>query len=221
MKLIIFGATGMVGRATLRECLNAHDVTEVLAIGRSKLEVEHPKLDSLILDDMFNYEGLTNRLSQFDACLFCLGTSIGSSTEEEYLNLNQTLPLTVAKAMSEANPDMSFVYISGKGTDSSETGKVAWARIKGKTENDLLKMPFKAVYLLRPALIIPMNGEESQETTYRLLYRYTGWLMRLVRGAFPSMITDSEKVGTAILNLLRRGESSVVVENQDINIIAK
>ncbi|EKA7411171.1 epimerase [Vibrio parahaemolyticus] len=221
MKVIIFGATGMVGRATLRECLNANDVTEVLAIGRSKLEVEHPKLDSLILDDMFNYEGLTNRLSQFDACLFCLGTSISSSTEEEYLNLNQTLPLTVAKAMSEANPDMSFVYISGKGTDSSETGKVAWARIKGKTENDLLKMPFKAVYLLRPALIIPMNGEESQETTYRLLYRYTGWLMRLVRGAFPSMITDSEKVGTAILNLLRRGESSVVVENQDINLIVK
>lgn len=221
MKLIIFGASGMVGRATLRECLNANDVTEVLVIGRRQLDIKHPKLDSLVLDDMFSYDGLTNKLSQFDACLFCLGTSIARSTEAEYLRLNQTLPLTVAQAMFEANPNMSFVYISGKGTDTSEIGKVTWARIKGKTENDLLKIPFKAVYLLRPALIIPMNGEQSQETTYRLIYRYTGWLMRLVRPAFPSMITDTEKVGTAILNLLRRGESSRVVENQDINMIAK
>jgi len=220
MKVVIFGASGMVGQAVLRECLLAADVEEVLAVGRSQLAMKHPKLQYAVLEDLFKIEQIKSQLSAFDACLFCLGTSSGDRSEEEYIKLNQTLPLTVAKTMLDANPRMRFVYISGKGTDSSETGSVAWARIKGKTENSLLKMGFNAVYLLRPALIIPINGEQSKTTVYRLLYRYTGWLMRAVQGLFPGMITDTEKVGTAILNLVRQGETSAVIENDVINKLA-
>lgn len=220
MKVVIFGASGMVGQAVLRECLLAADVEEVLAVGRSQLAITHPKLKYAILDNLFNIEQIKSQLSAFDACLFCLGTSSGDRSEEEYIKLNQTLPLAVAKTMLDANSNMRFVYISGKGTDSSESGSVAWARIKGKTENSLQQMGFKAVYLLRPALIIPLNGEQSKTTVYRLLYRYTGWLMRAVQGFFPAMITDTEKVGKAILNLVRQGESSAVIENDAINKLA-
>ncbi len=210
----------MVGSAMLKACLAAADVEKVLAIGRSKLHLSHPKLESVALENLLNYENLNYDLSGFDACLFCLGTSIGDSSEDEYKRLNQSIPLAAAKAMVEANPNMRFVYVSGKGTDSTENGSVTWARIKGGTENGLLEMGFNAVYLLRPALIIPMNGEESKTKVYRELYRYTGWAMRAVQRIFPGMITDTEKLGAATLNLLRSGTSSMVVENHQINKLA-
>jgi uncharacterized protein YbjT (DUF2867 family) len=221
MKVIIFGASGMVGSAVLREALNASDIDKVLSIGRSELSLKHSKLESIASDDLFDLSDLSHKLVEYDACLFLLGTSIGNSTEEEYARLNNTLPIEVAKTMVAANPNMSFVYVSGKGTDSSEKGNVAWARIKGNTENSLLKTGFKAVYLLRPALIVPLNGEVSKTTIYRLLYRYTGWAMKAVQRFFPSMITDTEKVGTATLNLLRKRFSSAVIENDEINLIAR
>lgn len=220
MKVMLFGASGMVGQAVLREFLQASDVEEVRVVVRSPLDLKHPKLKSIVLQDLFQNQALKSEASDLDACLFCLGTSIGDSTEQEYIRLNHELPLSVAETMSEANPDMSFVYISGKGTDSTETGNVLWARIKGKTENSLLKMGFKAVFLIRPALIIPLNGEQSKTPLYRQLYKYTGWLMRAVQPYFPAMITDTEKVGTAILTLIRQGLASTIVENDQINQLA-
>lgn len=221
MKVILFGASGMVGSAVLRESLLATDVEKVLTIGRSALKLTHPKLESIVLNNLYDYQDVMEIIAEYDACLFCLGTSSGDRSEEEYIQLNQTLPLTVAEAFHKANPEMAFVYISGKGTDSTESGKVAWARIKGKTENSLLGIGFKAVYLLRPALIIPKNGEQSKTTVYRLLYQYTGWAMQMVQGLFPSMITDTEKMGRAIFNLLRKNAASAVIENAQINSIAK
>ena len=220
MKIVIFGSSGMVGSAVLRESLNATDVEQVLAIGRTKLTLEHPKLTSIATSDLFDLEEIKQTFANYDACLFCLGTSIGDNSEEVYTRLNQTLPLSVAKTMLEANPGMRFVYVSGKGTDASEQGKVVWARIKGATENGLLKMGFKSVFLLRPALIIPKNGEESKTKVYRLLYRYTGWAMKAVQPLLPSMITDTEKVGMAMLNLLRNQAESAIIENEQINSIA-
>ncbi|MCH2089913.1 NAD(P)H-binding protein [Pseudoalteromonas sp.] len=220
MKIVIIGASGMVGSAVLRECLNANDVEQVLVVGRSKLPLEHPKLISIVSNNLFDLSEIKETLASYDACLFCLGTSIGDSNEDVYKSLNQTLPLAVAKAMLDANPAMSFIYVSGKGTDSTEHGNVAWARIKGKTENTLLNMGFKDAYMLRPALIIPKNGEQSKTKVYRLLYRYTGWAMRVLQPLFPSMITDTQKVGRAMLTLLRAPASNHIIENEQINLLA-
>ena len=140
MKIVIIGASGMVGSAVLRECLNANDVEQVLVVGRSKLPLEHPKLMSIVSNNLFDLSEIKETLASYDACLFCLGTSIGDSNEDVYKSLNQTLPLAVAKAMLDANPAMSFIYVSGKGTDSTEHGNVAWERIKGNTENTLLNL---------------------------------------------------------------------------------
>jgi uncharacterized protein YbjT (DUF2867 family) len=220
MKVILFGASGMVGQGVLRECLLAADVEAVLAIGRSALPSRHPKLQQLTRPDLFVYDDIADQFKGYDACLFCLGVSANDVDEAGYVRINHELPLAAAAALVSVNPAMTFIYVSGAGTDASEQGSTMWARVKGKTENALLELGFKAVYLFRPGLIIPLNGVESKTRAYRLFYRAFGWALRAARRVFPASIIDTEQVGLAMLQLIRNGASSSYIDNAAIHRLA-
>jgi uncharacterized protein YbjT (DUF2867 family) len=163
MKVIIFGATGMVGQGVLRECLLDPDVRRVLSIGRSATGQRHEKLRELIRADLLDYSAIENELRGYDACFFCLGiTSLGLS-EEQYRRVTYDITMAAAKALARLNPDMTFVYVTGAGTDSTEHGRTMWARVKGETENALLRLPFRAAYMFRPAAIQPLYGITFEE----------------------------------------------------------
>jgi uncharacterized protein YbjT (DUF2867 family) len=163
MKVIIFGATGMVGQGVLRECLLDPDVRRVLSIGRSATGQRHEKLRELIRADLLDYSAIENELRGYDACFFCLGiTSLGLS-EEQYRRVTYDITMAAAKALARLNPDMTFVYVTGAGTDSTEHGRTMWARVKGETENALLRLPFRAAYMFRPAAIQPLHGITFEE----------------------------------------------------------
>jgi uncharacterized protein YbjT (DUF2867 family) len=163
MKVIIFGATGMVGQGVLRECLLDPDVRRVLSIGRSATGQRHEKLRELIRADLLDYSAIENELRGYDACFFCLGiTSLGLS-EEQYRRVTYDITMAAAKALAGLNPDMTFIYVTGVGTDSTEHGRTMWARVKGETENALLRLPFRAAYMFRPAAIQPLHGITFEE----------------------------------------------------------
>ena len=162
MKILIVGATGMVGQGVLRECLAASDVSEVTVLGRTKIESAHPKLRQLVQDDLFDLAPVESALRGMDACFFCLGVSSSGMSEAAYQHITYDLTLAVATVLARLSPAMTFVYVSGAGTDSSEHGRSMWARVKGQTENALNALPFASVYLFRPAIIQPMHGIESK-----------------------------------------------------------
>ena len=216
MKVILFGASGMLGQGVLREALRADDVSQVLVVGRTALQQDDPKLRQLVRADLFDYSGLEADLSGYDACLFCLGVSASEIDEAGYVRINHDLPLAAAKVLSRLNPQMVFVYVSGAGTDSSEQGRVMWARVKGRTENALQRLPFRGVYLLRPAAIQPMHGEQSKTRSYRLFYRWLGWTLPLLRTLFPHLVLTTEQIGRAMLATVRRGAPRPVLEVRDI-----
>lgn len=220
MKVILFGATGMVGQGVLRECLEDDDVEFVLAIGRSAADTEHPKLQSLVHTDLFSYGDVENDLRGFDACFFCLGVSAAGMSEPEYSKVTYDLTLEAARTLARLNPEMTFIYVSGAGTDSTEEGRSMWARIKGKTENALLTLPFAAAYMFRPAFIQPMHGIKSRTRLYRVLYAIAGPLFPLLNAAFPKYVTTTEQVGRAMLTVGKHGYASPVVENSSIREIA-
>ncbi len=216
MKVILFGATGMVGQGVLRECLADPDVTEVLAVGRSTCGVDHPKLEELVRDELFDYTDAEERLRGYDACFFCLGVSAAGMSEEQYTTITYDLTLAAAATLARLNPDMTFIYVSGAGTDSSESGRAMWARVKGKTENDLLKLPFAGAYMFRPAFIQPMHGIRSRTKLYRALYAIAAPLFPLLNALFPRYVTTTEQVGRAMLVVAREGHPDAVVENEAI-----
>lgn len=220
MKVILFGATGMVGQGVLRECLQAQDVETILVVGRTPLEIQAPKLRQWSPTDMFDYSTALEHFEGYDACFFCLGTSSSGSSEAEFTRLNHDLPLAAAGAIAQVNPGMIFVYVSGGGTDSTERGSVMWARVKGRTENELQRLGFKAVYALRPGLILPLNGAVSKTRTYRLMYQTFGWAFALVRRARPEWVLDTERMGQAMLQLVRKGHDRVVIESAAIHHLA-
>ena len=162
MKVILFGATGMVGQGCLRECLLDPGVESVLAVGRSTTGQRHAKLREILHDNFVDYSAIESELEGFDACFFCLGVSSLGMSEERYRHLTYDLTMAAAKTLSRRNPNMVFIYVTGAGTDSTERGSLMWARIKGKTENDLLKLPFRAAYMFRPAGIQPLHGIRSR-----------------------------------------------------------
>lgn len=178
MRVLIFGVSDMVGQAVLRESLRAPDVSEVVGVGRTRAAIQSPQFREILTPDLFDIEAYGSELVGLDACFFCLGVSSAGMNEADYTRLTFDLTLTIAKALTASNPDMTFVYVSGAGTDSSETGRVMWARVKGRTENALLRLPFKGAYLFRPAAIVPMNGETSKVTSYRRLYSMTATFSR-------------------------------------------
>jgi len=221
VKIIIFGATGMVGQGVLRECLLARDVERVLTVGRSTTGQHHPKLTEIVHADLFDYTAIESELKNFDACFFCLGVSAAGLTEAEYCRLNHDLPLLAARTLAQLNSQMTFIYVSGAGTDSSESGRTMWARVKGRTENDLLRLPFKAVYLFRPGIIQPLHGVRSKTPMYRLLYTMLKPVFPLLRAVLPNEILTTESIGQAMLSLARQGAAKEVLEARDINACIK
>jgi uncharacterized protein YbjT (DUF2867 family) len=220
MKVLIFGATGMVGQGVLRECLAAPDVESVVAIGRSATGIEDPKLKEIAHQDMSSYEGLDDQLTGFDACFFCLGVSSAGMSESDYHRVTYDLTLAAAKALSRLNPEMAFIYVSGMSTDSSEMGRVMWARVKGKTENALLRLPFHA-WMFRPGIIQPMDGIKSKTPLYRVMYVLMTPLLTPLRWALPNMVVTTSEIGQAMLAVARFGYSSRILETKDIRAVVR
>lgn len=216
MKVLLFGATGMVGQGVLRECLAAPDVTLVQTVGRSATGVAHPKLREVTRPDLSGLAPIADELGGFDACFFCLGVSSFRMAEAEYTRLTYDLTLGIAQLLAPRNPAMTFVYVSGTGTDSTEQGRMMWARVKGRTENALQRLPFRAVYLFRPGMIVPMHGERPRAAAYQWLYPALGPLLPVMRRLFPNSVVTTELMGRAMLNVVRHGYARPVLEPSDI-----
>jgi len=217
LKVILFGATGMVGQGVLRECLLDPGVQQVLAIGRNGTGQNHAKLRDLVKKDLLDFSDVEAQLSGYDACFFCLGVASTGMAEEQYTRITHDVPLAAAKTLLKQSPGITFILVSGAGADSTERGRTMWARVKGKTENDLLAMPFKAVFVLRPAAIQPLDGIKSRTTVYRIVYDLTGPILPFLKRKFPKYITTTRQIGKAMLTLTRSGGSKRVLENADIN----
>jgi uncharacterized protein YbjT (DUF2867 family) len=220
MKVILFGATGMIGQGVLRECLLSPEVQLVQTIGRSAIGREHQKLREIVRQDLFDYAGMTADLTGLDACFFCLGVSSAGMKEEDYERVTYGITLAAAKTLAQLNPDMTFIYVSGMGTDSTEQGRIMWARVKGKTENALLRLPFRAVYLFRPAFIQPLHGIKSRTKIYRMMYALSAPLFPVLNAFFPHYLTTTEKIGRAMINVSMRGYPKQILEARDINSAA-
>jgi len=217
MKVLLFGATGMIGQGVLRECLLDPGITEVRTLVRTRSGVAHPKLKEILHQDYFDYTGIEDQLTELDACFFCLGVSSAGMTEEAYRRITHDLTLAAATALCRLNPAMTFSYISGAGADSSEKGRIMWARVKGEIENALLRLPFKAVYLFRPGAIRPLHGIVSRTPLYRLLYRVLGPFLPLLKALSPDSLTTTEQLGRAMIHAARDGAPKAVLEMRDIN----
>jgi uncharacterized protein YbjT (DUF2867 family) len=217
MKVILLGATGMVGQGVLRECLLDPEVETVLAIGRNAPAQEHEKLHEIVHKDLPDLSAIEGKLSGYDACFFCLGVSAVRMNEEAYRRVTYDLTISVARTLAKLNPAMTFIYVSGAGTDSSERGRMMWARVKGKTENALLPMPFKAVFIFRPGYIQPLHGVRTKTKWYGAVYSMMAPLYPVWKLLFSKYVTTTECVGRAMLNVAKQGAFRSVLENQDIN----
>jgi uncharacterized protein YbjT (DUF2867 family) len=217
MNVILFGATGMVGQGVLRECLLDSDVQQILSIVRTSSGQHHAKLRELIHTNFFDYSTIEPELTGFDACLFSLGVSSAGMDEAKYTHLTHNLTLAAAATLAKLNPQMTFLYVSGAGTDSTEHGRTMWARVKGKTENDLLKLPFHAAYMFRPGAIQPLHGIRSKTKLYQTLYTVLKPVMPLLKSAFPKYITTTEQLGRAMLKVAKNGYPAPILETKDID----
>ncbi|ROO88153.1 uncharacterized protein YbjT (DUF2867 family) [Actinocorallia herbida] len=221
MRVIVFGASGMVGHGALRACLRDDDVTEVVAVVRAPLPEAHPKVRQLVHTDFTDYSAVLDAFEGLDACLYCLGVSAAGLGETEYTRVTYDYALAAARALHAASPALTFVYVSGEGTDSTGKSRQMWARVKGRTENDLLAMPMPA-YMFRPGYIQPVGGATSKTPLYRILYRLTGGLYPLLRRVFPRWVTTSDAVGSAMLAVTRLdGDGPKILRNPDINRLAE
>ena len=216
MNVLLFGATGMVGQAALRECLLDPGVDQVLTVGRHATGQRHEKLREVMVPDVFDLSAVESELGGFDACLFCLGVSSAGMTEERYARLTYDLTLSVARTLVRLNPALTFIYVSGTATDSSERGRVMWARVKGRTENALLRLPFRAAYTFRPGIIIPLHGIRSRTPWTRIAYSVTRPLHGLMRRLLPNQVTTTERIGRAMIAVARDGYERPVLEMADI-----
>jgi uncharacterized protein YbjT (DUF2867 family) len=217
MKVILFGATGMVGQGVLRECLVDSGVERVLVVGRSPTGQQHAKLREILHDDFFDFSAIESELTGYDACFFCLGVSSVGMDAQRYRHLTYDLTMATAKMLARLNPGMVFTYVTGRGTDSTEQGPLRWARVKGKTENDLLKLPFKAAYMFRPAGIQPLHGVRSKTAWVQAIYVVASPLMARFARTSPHYMTTTERVGRAMISVARDGYPKPVLESEDIN----
>lgn len=217
MKVVLFGATGMVGQGVLRECLADPLVTSVLSIGRGPTGKSDPKLRELSHKDFTDFSALEPELSGYDACFFCLGVSSAGMKEADYRHVTYDYTLAAAGTLAKLNPQMTFIYVSGAGTDGTEKGRTMWARVKGETENAILKLPFKAAYMFRPGAIQPMDGIVTKTKMYRALLAVFGPLFPLLRRLFPRHVTTTRILGRAMIKAARDGAPSPWVESWDIN----
>jgi uncharacterized protein YbjT (DUF2867 family) len=216
IKVIITGATGMVGEGVMYECLQHPDVEAVLVINRKPCGVVHPKLKEIVHHDFFNLSAVENELSGYNACYFCLGVSSVGMKAEEYYRLTYTLTMHVAETLSKLNPEMTLCYISGAGTDSNEKGK-GWASVKGKTENDLMKLSFKQVFAFRPGFIKPITGLSHTHS----FYKYINWLFPIGRALYPIGFCTLKELALAMINVTNQDYNKKVVDGKDIILLAK
>ena len=217
MDVLIFGATGMIGRGALRECLDDSQIGRIVTVGRTVSGQRHAKLKEIRHSDLLDYSAIEGELSGFDACLYCLGISSAGLSEAAYGLVTHDFTLAAAKVLVRLNPQMTFIYVSGAGADSTECGPTTWARVRGKTENALLALPFKAAYMLRPAAIQPLHGIQSKTRSYRILYSATALLLPALRALFPNYVTTTEKLGRVMIGLARHGGEQAILEARDIN----
>ena len=216
IKAILFGATGMVGEGVLLGALKHENVESVLVIGRRSCNVTHEKLTEIIHRDFFDYSALEERLKGYNACFFCLGVSSVGMNEQEYTRVTHDLTMEAARTLSRLNPEMTFCYISGTGTDSTEQGRMMWARVKGKTENDLARLPFKAAYSFRPGLMKPVRDQRNVKPTFKALAQlYPVW-----KFLSPKNVCTLEDLGLAMIHAANAGYSKRILENIDIAQLA-
>lgn len=215
-KVLITGATGMVGKGVLLECLDHPSIKEVVTLGRNQVDIEHPKLSQLIHPDFLDLSALEDHLNGFDACFYCMGISAAGLKEDEYKKLTYDYALTLARLLKKNNPEMTFIYVSGQGTDSSEKGRLMWARVKGKTENDLLSLGFRQAFMFRPGIIIPLKGITSRTKGYQFFYDYFMWLIRLIKFLSPDSVVDTTQIGHAMINSMRYGYGKNILRPRDI-----
>ncbi|MGH8737685.1 MAG: NAD-dependent epimerase/dehydratase family protein [Burkholderiales bacterium] len=221
MDILIFGATGMVGQSVLRECLGAPGVGRVVAVGRRRTETEHPRLTNLLTPDLSDLSPIAAQLASFDACFFCLGVSSIGMSEADYTRVTHDLTLNAARTLLRSNPQMTFTYVTGAGTDSTEKGKSMWARVKGRTENELLSLGFKGAYMFRPGVILPMHAVRSKTLAYRAAYVLAGPLFRIMRAIRPQSMVTSVEIGLAMLAVARSGYRRPILEVADIKEAAR
>jgi uncharacterized protein YbjT (DUF2867 family) len=219
LKIILFGATGMVGQGALRECLLDPDVTEVLVVGRSSLGRQHAKIREIVRKDLYDLTPIAPQLAGYDACFFCLGVSSAGMNEADYTKVTHDLTLAVAHVLAQQNPQMVFLYVSGTGTDSTERGKSMWARVKGRTENDLLREPFRAAYMLRPGYIQPMHGVKSKTPLYRVMYVALSWLYPVLRLVARKFVITTEDLGRGMITIAKSGAPKQILENSDVQAL--
>ena len=220
MKVILFGATGMVGQGALRECLLDPDVTEVLIVGRTATGRKHAKIREIVRTDLYDLSPIAPQLTGYDACFFCLGVSSVGMSEADYTKITHDLTLAVAHVLAQQNPQMVFLYVSGAGTNSTERSKTMWARVKGRTENDLLREPFRAAYMLRPGYIQPMHGVKSKTPLYRVFYVVLSWLYPVIRLVARKYAITTEDLGRAMIQIAKSGGPKHILENSDIEALA-
>jgi len=216
MKVILFGATGMVGQGVLRECLADPRVERVLAVGRSPLAARHPKLQELLVRSFQDFSSVEAELSGYDACFYCLGVSSAGLQEAEYRKVTYEFALAAAQVLVRGNPCMRFLFISGAGTDGSGSGRIMWARIKGQTENALLALPFHGAYMLRPGFIQPLHGIRSKTRLYRILYTLLSPLVPLLKRLAPGLVLSTEELGRAMIQIAAHGQAPPRLEVADI-----
>jgi len=220
MRVIILGATGMVGKGVLLECLEDKDIESLLIINRQTLGLTNPKVKEIIHNDFFNFIPIKEHIKGYNACFFCMGVTSAGLNEDQYFKLTYELTLGFAKLMSEVNPNSTFCYVSGAGTDSTEKGGSMWARVKGKTENAIMALPFKATFMFRPGYIQPMKGVKSKTGWYNAFYMVLKpiyFLLKPLKGS----VTNSVTLGKAMINSAKFGYENKIIESKDINILGK
>jgi uncharacterized protein YbjT (DUF2867 family) len=220
MKVVIFGATGMVGEGALRECLEDPRVQSVLVVGRSNVRLTDPKIREILHVDFLDFKPIQSQLAGYDACFFCLGVSAAGMSEDDYRRLTYDVTLAAAEAMVAVSPNLTFCYVSGEGTDSTEKGRAMWARVKGKTENALLRLPFKAAYMFRPGYIQPLKGVRSKTGWYQAFYTVLAPLYRILRRLAPKYVTTTVNLGRAMINAAANGYPRHILGTKDINQLA-
>ncbi|MGC7404460.1 semialdehyde dehydrogenase [Pandoraea pneumonica] len=217
MRIVLFGASGMVGQGALLACLKAPDVTEIVVVGRQALKgYDDPRVRVVVAPDLKTFDASDDVFANIDACFFCIGVTSFGMSEPDYRAVTYDLTLHVAQQLLARSPGMAMVYVSGAGADSSERGKTMWARVRGQTENALQRLPFGRVAIFRPAAIVPEDGIQSRTTSYRWLYLLLGPVLALVRSISPSSVLTTRVVGGAMLNVVRRGAPSAILAPADI-----
>ena len=221
MKLVLFGATGMIGSGALIECLDHPDVEKVLVVGRRSCGVVHEKMEELLHDDFLDYASIRERWRGYDACLFCLGVSAAGMSEADYTRFTYDFAMAAARALREVNPALTFCYISATGADSAEKSRIMWARVRGRLENHLLAMEGGPTWIFRPGYIQPMKDVTSRTRLYNAIYVVLGPLYPLLNRVAPEYVTSTDRLGLALIRAAREGAPLRHLENRDINALAE